>query len=61
MNEQTANTIKAEFLEWSGGFTPESDYQITVYIDYALSVENDPEPARKLLREWMCRNDCNKR
>ncbi len=59
MDEQMSKTIKGRFLEWSGGFAPESDYQITVYIDYALSIEDDPEAVRKLLREWMCGNDYN--
>ena len=53
MDSQTANTIRADFGEWSGGFPPESKYQITVYIDYAGSSDMDPEEVRRVLTAWM--------
>jgi len=37
MDERTANEIKRHFWTWSGGFPPESDDQIYVYIDAARS------------------------
>ncbi len=47
------NAIKEDFLEWSGGTPPESDYQITVYIDYTAPIGSDPDAVRKMLREFM--------
>jgi hypothetical protein len=45
--------VQKDFEAWSGGFPPESDDQITVYIDYALPKGNDPEEVRAFLRNWM--------
>ena len=53
MNQQSVAELKAAFLEWSGGFPPESLDQITVYIDYGLSVGVDPLLARQSLEAWM--------
>ena len=56
------------FRTWSGGFRPESEDQIVVYLDYALPIPvgsfhgavPDREFARVLLEEWMNRLDrCN--
>jgi hypothetical protein len=44
--------LKEHFLKWSGGLPPESDYQITVYIDYAAEVK-DEELVREVLRAMM--------
>ncbi len=44
--------LKEHFLEWSGGCPPESNYQITVYVDYAAEIEDD-EFVREALRDWM--------
>jgi hypothetical protein len=49
--------LRSDFEGWSGGFPPESDYQITVYVDYALGIEIDTEVARQILRDWMCDED----
>jgi hypothetical protein len=57
MDDQTANAIRADFEEWSGGFAPESDHQITVYIDYAAPFDMDDEEVRRLLRAWMCEDE----
>jgi len=45
--------IKADFEEWSGGFPPESDDQITVYVENTLPADVDESAARQFLREWM--------
>ena len=50
---QTAAEIRTDFLEWSGGFSPESGHQITVYVDYTLSAAADPTFARRVLEAWM--------
>jgi hypothetical protein len=51
--QQSYANLKANFLEWSGGFPPESPAQVTVYIDYAMSAHEDPDVARDVLLEWM--------
>jgi hypothetical protein len=41
-----------DFTAWSGGFPPESDHQITVYLDYALPQDFDKEEAARFLEDW---------
>ena len=53
MDERTANEIKKDFWTWSGGFPPESDYQIYVYIDAAKPVDVADAELWDLLRTWM--------
>ncbi len=45
-----------DFLAWTGGFAPESDNQITVYLDYAAPLNVDAERAERLLRDWLLRD-----
>jgi hypothetical protein len=54
---KSAEKLREDFREWSGGFPPESDHQITVYIDYASDITVAPEEARKMLRGWMAEVD----
>jgi hypothetical protein len=44
--------LKKNFREWSGGFPPESDHQITVYCDHAASSKWDKNEVRKVLDDW---------
>jgi hypothetical protein len=53
MHEELTPKLKTDFLEWSGGTPPESDHQITVYIDYAAQQNADPVEMRRSLRAWM--------
>ena len=53
MDERTAKAIRADFLAWSGGFPPDSDDQITVYVDYAAHTDWDSNEVRRLLEDWM--------
>ena len=55
MDEQTAKEIKRDFWIWSGGFPPDSDDQIYVYIDAAAPVDAGAPDAElwDLLRSWM--------
>ena len=53
MNPSMAESIKSDFLEWSGGFPPESEDQITVYVDYADPSGQGTEDVRRTLRAWM--------
>jgi hypothetical protein len=45
--------LQEDFIQWSGGYPPESDEQITVYIDYAQPADLDSEKVRQFLRKWM--------
>ena len=51
-NEQTKR-LKANFLSWSGGFKPDSVYQIEVYVDAALHTDLNKEVARRFLLDWL--------
>jgi hypothetical protein len=57
MTEQEIRELKKDFRTWSGGCSPESDYQITVYVDYASNVNWDDEEVREALRDWMESDD----
>jgi len=58
MNPSTTEAVKNDFRGWSGGFPPDSDMEIFVYLEYAFSnVIADKDEVREMLREWMCNND----
>jgi hypothetical protein len=46
--------LKADFLEWTGGFNPETDEDIEVYIETSMPLDIDDDEARDILRNWMC-------
>jgi hypothetical protein len=53
MTTDQLQSLKADFLAWSGGFEPESKYQITVYLDYARDSTLNREEVRNCLVGWM--------
>jgi hypothetical protein len=54
MDTRTANEVKEDFLTWSGGFPPDLEQQIFVYIEYAYGTKaDDVDEVRKMLRDWM--------
>jgi hypothetical protein len=53
MDKETAMAIRQDFLVWSGGFPPESDQQIWVYVEAARPVETDHEEVATFLMAWM--------
>jgi hypothetical protein len=53
MTKLQIENVKRHFLEWSGGFEPESAHQIIVYVDYARDSRLDREEVRHLLEDWM--------
>ena len=53
MTHEQIERVKRHFLEWSGGFEPDSEHQITVYVDYARDARLDREEVRQLLEDWM--------
>jgi hypothetical protein len=40
-------------LEWTGGFEPETEEDITTYVETSMPFDLKPEEAREALREWM--------
>jgi hypothetical protein len=46
-------SLKRHFLEWSGGFEPESMHQIVVYVDYARDRRLDWNEVLEALMTWM--------
>jgi hypothetical protein len=53
MTKEQTEALRRHFLEWSGGFEPESKYQITVYIDYARDSRLDQDEVRVVLENYM--------
>ena len=55
MNDVIAATLKEDFRNWSGGFSPESREQISVYIDYAMPCDGDASAleVQEVLSVWM--------
>lgn len=45
--------LKADFLEWTGGFTPETDEQIATYIRSSMPLDIDDADAAQILQQWM--------
>ncbi len=48
-----SDSIREDFLVWSGGFPPESDAQITVFVETAIPADADPDVVRQILAAWM--------
>jgi len=53
MDQILEAAIRADFETWSGGFPPESEQQIFVYVTTALSKNWDDNMVLELLRSWM--------
>lgn len=48
-----SDSIREDFLVWSGGFPPESDAQIAIFVETAIPADADPEVVRQFLAAWM--------
>ncbi len=60
MDRKSAETkLRDDFEEWSGGFPPESDRQIFVFVEYAMSTEFGDQFVRDYLREWMAAEEAS--
>ena len=53
MTSEQIESLKRHFLEWSGGFEPDSKHQITVYVDDAHDSDLDENEVRRELIDWM--------
>jgi hypothetical protein len=58
MEPEEINTVKDAFLTWSGGFPPDSEQQIFIYMEYAHPDDADnADEVRRMLWNWMCSSD----
>ena len=53
MTTDQLESLKADFLQWTGGFEPETVEDITTYIDTSMPFDLASDEAAKALREWM--------
>jgi hypothetical protein len=61
METQAAKAIREDFLTWSGGFPPESDQQIWVYVEAARPSDTPAEEVTRLLLDWMAEEERSNR
>jgi hypothetical protein len=58
MDKARLDAIKDDFLTWSGGFPPDSEQHIFIYLEYAYDANaGDEDEVRKMLRVWMVASD----
>ncbi|MCC6127331.1 MAG: hypothetical protein IT426_20405 [Pirellulales bacterium] len=54
MDAKATQTVRKDFLAWTGGFPPDSEMQIFVYMEYAHGADRpDADDVREMLRDWM--------
>jgi len=53
MSDSELQSLKADFLEWTGGFEPESEEDISTYVDASMPFAIDATEAIEALRAWM--------
>jgi hypothetical protein len=53
MSNLELQSLKSDFLEWTGGFEPETEDDIAAYVNTSMPLDLDPAEARDALREWM--------
>jgi hypothetical protein len=49
--------LEEDFETWSGGFPPEPEYQVIVYVDYANPFPDREQEVRGYLTDWYERGD----
>lgn len=60
MENETFQAIKQDFMDWSGGFPPDSDHEMSVYIETASPSGSNDMDLWALLRRWMNEDDRGK-
>ncbi len=45
--------LREDFLDWSGGFPPESEQQIDVYVEHRSPVDMDNAEVTQILTDWL--------
>jgi hypothetical protein len=57
MTEEKWRELEEDFRTWSGGFPPESEFQIIVYIDYANPFPDREQKVKEYLMDWYEQGD----
>ena len=52
MTTEQIESLKADFLEWTGGFEPETDGDIAAYVSASMPFDFDAAEATEVLRRW---------
>ncbi len=53
MTSEEIQKLMAHFESWSGGFSPDSEQEIFIYVEYAHDSDADSSEVTQFLREWM--------
>jgi hypothetical protein len=53
MNVTAEDAIRSHFLEWSGGFPPDSSFEVFTYVELARLQAYDYDETREFLIRWM--------
>lgn len=53
MTTDQLESLKADFLQWTGGFEPETDKDIAAYISTSMPFDLDEDDTRRALEQWM--------
>jgi hypothetical protein len=52
MTAAQLDSLKADFLKWTGGFDPETDEDVAIYINTSMPFDLDVAEATEALRRW---------
>jgi hypothetical protein len=47
------DALKQDYLEWTGGFSPETEEDIRTYVESSMPFDLDHNEATEALRLWM--------
>lgn len=53
MDAKILQKLKEHYESWSGGWPPEDDRDVFIYVEYARLSEWDADDVRTELRNWM--------
>ncbi len=53
MDQKLEQAIRNDFSVWSGGFPPESEQQVWVYVETARAADTDAVTVTRLLLDWI--------
>ena len=57
MDQAEEQRIREDFITWSGGFPPESNEEIAMYVEVARPFDTAAGDVSRLLKQWMRAND----
>jgi len=53
MDKKQRVEIKKDFLTWTGGFPPDSETTVFLYIEYASPADSNDNEVRAILLDWL--------